>query len=113
MKYTFYIFYNVLYQLFLFWLLLLVGTYYNGVIISSILFWKSPKESADLSQSELVKALFLLLEAAILLLLIYIANQLILSDSEIKARRISIANRTALVNTILTVIFLALMIFSS
>jgi len=112
MKYAFYIVYNVLYQIFSFWLLLLVGTYYNEVIISACLFWENPKESADFSRYEPIKALALIIEAAILILLIYGVNQSILSDTEVKARRVSIANRTAIVNIVVTLIFLCLMIFS-
>jgi hypothetical protein len=113
MKYAFYVIYNVIYQIFSFWLLLLVGTYYNEVVISACLFWESPKESADLSRSEPIKALALIIEAAILLLMIYGVNQSILSDTEIKARRVSIANRTAIINIVVTLIFLCLMIFSN
>jgi hypothetical protein len=78
MKYTFYIIYNVLYQIFSFWLLLLVGTYYNEVLISDCLFWKSQKERTDFAAFKPVKIFTLVVEAIILILIIYVINQLIL-----------------------------------
>ena len=113
MKYTFYIVYNVLYQLFSFWLLLLVGTYYNEFLISKCLFWLNSKESADLARYESIKAFTLFIEAAILISLIYVANRSTLSDTETKARTVSIANRTVTVSIVVTLIFLCLMIFSN
>jgi hypothetical protein len=93
--------------------LLLVGTYYNEVLISDCLFWKSPKGRAHLAGFEPVKIFTLIVEAAILILIIYVINQLILSDTEEKAHRISIANRTAKINIVASFIFLSLMIFSN
>jgi hypothetical protein len=113
MKYAFYIIYNVLYQIFSFWLLLLVGTYYNEVLISDCLFWKSQQERAIIAGFEPIKIFTLLVEAAILILIIYIINQLILSDTEEKPRRVSIANRTAKINLIASLVFLMLMTFGN
>jgi len=113
MKYAFYIAYNLLYQIFSFWLLLLIGTYYNEVIISACLFWESPNKSAELAHYEAIKGFALIIEAAILIMLIYIANWSILSDTETKTHSISIANRTAIINIVVTLIFLCLMIFSN
>lgn len=112
MKLASYIIYNFLYQIFSFWLLLLVGTYYNESLISACLFWKADKESAYFAQYEPIKAFALITEAAILITLIYIVNRSILSDTEIKSRRVSIANRTAIINVIVSLFFLSLMIFS-
>jgi|GEM_PF-3559609 len=112
MKLAFYIIYNFLYQIFSFWLLLLVGTYYNEGIISACLFWKTDKGSAVIAQYGPIKAFAFIIEAAILITLIYIVNRLILSDTEIKSRSLRIANRTAVINIIASLFFLGLMIFS-
>jgi hypothetical protein len=113
MKYTFYIIYNVLYQIFSFWLLLLLGTYYNEVLVSGCLFWKSKKEREDLAAFVPVKIFTLIVEAIILVSIIYVINQLILSDTEEKSRRISIANRTAIIDLVASFIFLAICICGS
>lgn len=109
MKYAAYIIYNLLYQIFLFWLLLLVGTYYNEVLISDCLFWKSQPERTNLAGFAPTKIFTLLIEAAILIFIIYIFNQLILSDTEEKRDRIRIVNRTAKINLVASLIFIMLM----
>ena len=99
-RYVFYIIYNVIYQIFSFWLLLLLGAYYNGVLIPPSL----------KSITEFILSIILIVEAALLILFIYAINQLILSDTEEKSIRISIANRTAKINIIASLCFLVLLI---
>ncbi len=96
-----YIVYNVLYQLFCFWLLLLFGTYYNGLILP------------DSEQENMVlRFLIMLLEATVLVAMIYLVNNAVLSDIENKRERHLIAMRTLWTNIIACIGFLLLMILN-
>jgi hypothetical protein len=59
--------------------------------------------------TELILSIILIVEAILLILFIYAINQLILSASEEKDRRIAITNKTAKINAISSFCFLALL----
>ena len=95
-KHIGYIIYNILYQLFCFWLLLLLGMYYNDIFI--------PKTF----NPALGRILLLAIEASILIVTIYIINNLILSDTENKEKRTTITRRTLWININVFLIFILL-----
>jgi len=68
---------------------------------------------AGLSGYATIKTLTLIAEAIVLILLIYIINRLVLSDTEEKESRVAITNRTAKINIILSFCFIALLIWGS
>ena len=115
-KYTFYIIYNVIYQLGSFFFFLYANTYLNEGLVPKSFMLNADKERTGLTGlggEAIVKTLALLGEAAILIIVIYIINQLILSDTEGKERRRGIANRTAKINVIASFCFIAILIWGS
>lgn len=115
-KYTFYIIYNLIYQLGSFFFFLYANTFFNEALIPESLIWENNKERTDLTGlagAATIKTLALLLEASVLILLIYFINKLVLSDTEGTDRRNAIANRTAKINTILSLCFIAILIWGS
>jgi hypothetical protein len=108
--------FNVIYQLITFWCLLFANTYYNDLIVPDRLMWTNDGHRTDsigvLGWASL-KTLALLVEAAVLIAIIYVVNQLILSDTEDKINRNLIANRTAKRNVIATTLFILLLIWGS
>lgn len=114
-KYTFYIIYNLIYQIGSFFFFLYANTYLNEALVPEMLMWKDNKERTDLASLygvAAVKTLALLVEAVALILLIYFVNKLILSDTEGKVRNV-IANRTAKINIIVSLCFIAILIWGS
>jgi hypothetical protein len=112
-KYIFYIVYNLIYQLASFWLLLYVGIYFNLRFIPDSLMWKNNKPRTDfagLTGVATIDALLFLLEATILIVLIYFVNKLFLRGSK-GADRDIIAKRTAKINAILSLCFIAILIW--
>jgi len=116
MKNTFYIVFNLIYQLGSFFLFLYANTYLNEALVPKRLMWKDNKprtDSVGLGGVVTIKTLALIVEAAVLILLIYFVNKLILSDTEEKDRRNVIANWTAKINIILSLCFIAILIWGS
>lgn len=115
-KHMFYIVYNIAYQLVSFFCLLFANTYLNDRVVPERLMWKGDgrrMDKAGLSGYATIKALTLIGEAAVLILLIYIINRLVLTDTEGKEGRVFIANRTATINIILSFCFIAVLIWGS
>jgi hypothetical protein len=115
-KNTFYFIYNLIYQLGSFFFFLYANTYLNEALVPKSLMWKDNKprmDSAGLGGVAIIKTLVLFVEAAVLILLIYFINKLILSDTEGTDRRNAIANKTAKINIILSIIFIAILIWGS
>lgn len=115
-KHFLYVFYNIIYQLICFWVLLYANTYLNDGIVPKNLMWKDDKRRVDtngLIGYATIKTLSLTGEAIILLLIIYVINQLILSDTEENIQRRIIANRTAKVEIIASLVFIAILIWGS
>jgi uncharacterized protein YqhQ len=113
-KYIIYIVYNLIYQLVSFWLLLYIGIYFNVRFIPESLMWKNNKPRTDLAGLTGVAAidvLLFLLEATVLILLIYFVNKLFLRGSKGADHRDIIAKRTAKINAILLLCFIAILIW--
>jgi hypothetical protein len=115
-KYAFYILYNAIYQLVSFYFFVYANTYLNEALVPQSLMWKNNKQRTDLSGvggEAAIKTVTLIIEAAALILLIYLINRLVLSDRKEKDRRNVIANRTAKINMILSLCFIAILIWGS
>jgi hypothetical protein len=115
-KYAFYIIYNFVYQLCCLWFFLYANTYLNEVLVPESLIWKNNEQRTDLAGlggAAAIKTSVLLIEAAVLILLIYFINKLILSDTEEKDSRNAIAKRTAKINIIASFCFIAILIWGS
>jgi hypothetical protein len=112
-KNTFYIVYNVIYQIVSFWFLLYLENYFNSQFIPDSLMWKNNKPRTDLAGAASIQTLLLITEASVLLIIIYFVNKLILSDTEKKVRRNAIANKTAKIEIISSLCFIAILIWGS
>jgi len=115
-KNTFYIIFNLIYQLGSFFFFLYTNTYLNEALVPKRLMWKDNKartDSVGLGGVVTIKTVALFVEAAVLIILIYFVNKLILSDTEGVDRRNAIANRTAKINIILSLCFIAILIWGS
>jgi hypothetical protein len=116
MKYIFYIVYNLIYQLGSFFFFLYSNTYLNEALVPESLMWKDKKPRADgagLGGVAAIKTSALLVEAAILILLIYFINKLFLRGLKEKDSSNIIANRTAKINIISSLCFIAVLIWGS
>ncbi|MBF9254120.1 hypothetical protein I2I11_12520 [Pontibacter sp. 172403-2] len=115
-KYIFYIIYNVIYQIVSFWFLLYLDVYINGGIIPNSFIWKNNLPRTDLTglvSTAIVHILILSVEAAFLILFIYFVNKLVLGDTERGNFRNTVINRTAKINTISFLGFIAVLIWGS
>ncbi|HEV2354678.1 MAG TPA: hypothetical protein VGR89_10560 [Puia sp.] len=95
-----------------FWLLLYLGIYFNVRFIPDSLMWKNNKPRTDLAGLigvASIDALLFLLEAAALISLIYFVNKLFLRGGK-GTDRIT-AKRTAKINAILSLCFIAILIW--
>jgi hypothetical protein len=114
--YIVYIVYNLVYQLLSFFFFLYANTYLNDALVPQNLMWKDNKprtDAAGLGGAATIKTLALIIEAALLLLLIYILNQLFLKHIARKDKAKSVASRTAMINGILSFCFIAILIWGS
>ncbi len=106
--------FNIIYQLVICWCLLFANTYSNDSILESLgLKEIREMDSMDLLGYASIKTLMLLVEAAILISIIYTINRLVLSDTEDNVSNKMIANRSAKINIIATICFIAVLIWGS
>ncbi|MDN5286439.1 MAG: hypothetical protein JWR38_2713 [Mucilaginibacter sp.] len=89
---------NVIYQIIVLWCLVMANAYFNDLIVLHSIMWKN--------NNQVIKTLEMLVEAALLILSIYAINQEALSGTEDKSNRNTIANRTAKIHIIVTLIFI-------
>ena len=104
--------YNVIYQIVILFWLLYANTYLNDMVIPESIMWKDNKRRMDtvgLTEYAIMKSSILVVQALVLILLIYFINRIILSGSE-KSR---IAWRTAKINVIVSLCFIVLLIWGS
>lgn len=111
-RYIIYGIYNLLYQVFLLWFLAFAAMYLNSFLIPKSLFWREGKIREDFI-STITQATISLIEAALLILLIYFINKWFLSNIAKSANSIKIANLTAVINIFITLIFIGLLIYVS
>jgi hypothetical protein len=95
--------FNVIYQIIILWGLF-IANIFNELIV--------PKNTSDIGKL-FIKTAALLFEATILLLIVYVINQAVLSDTENKNSRNQIANRTSKRQIIVTLCFIIIVIYVS
>ena len=116
MKRPIYSFFNIIYQIIAFWLLFMANAYYNDQIVPDSLMWQDNNRRMD--KSGLlgyagVKFIALLIEAAIVIAIIYAINRAVLSVTEGKADRNLVANKTAKWHMMITACFILILIWGS
>ena len=116
MKYTFYIIYNLLYQLGSFFFFLYANTYLNEALVSESLMWKNKQPRTDwagLCGVAAIKTSALLVEAAILIMLIYFINNLFSNYAHGNNSPNKILSWTVKTTIILSLCFITLLIWGS
>jgi hypothetical protein len=99
-----YTIFTVIYQIIMCWILIILNAYYNDLLIPESLLHSSAKVG--------MKILIALAEGAILLLIAYVSNRGVLSDTEDSKSQKSVANKTGNVQLIITVCFIVAVILS-
>lgn len=94
MKYPIYTIFNVIYQLIVCWLLVFWNTYYNDLLIP-----KSYSEKIGL------KIIVAIAEGVLLLLIVYIINRAVLSDTEDEYAQKRVAAKTIKIQLAATTLF--------
>jgi hypothetical protein len=115
-KYVFYLLYNLLYQVLIILFCVFANTYLNEVLVPSNLMWKNNRLRTDHKAvliTATIKAIAVLAEASILIILIYSINRLFLNYAFDKNRSISVAKLTAKTNIVLAIIFIVILIWGS
>ncbi len=112
-SYIIYGFYNLIFQGLSIWFLLYANTYLNGFLIPKSFRWKDGKLREDLTALAISQTTILIIEATLLLLLLYYVNKWFLSNI-IKAENVnSIAIWTGGIYAIITLSFIAFIIYAS
>jgi amino acid transporter len=104
MKRPFYTIINVIYQLIICWLLVILNAFYNDLLI--------PESLAHSSARLGLKMLIAFTEGIVLIAAAYAGNRVSLSDKDDKVTQKKIANRTGIVQLIITVCFMIVVILS-
>lgn len=115
-NYIVYIVYNLIYQLLSFFFFVYANTYLNDAFIPNSLIWKNNKpreDTAGLAGAAVFQTVILLIEGAILILLIYFINKLFLNYAFGKNINNRILIWTVRINIILSVCFIAFLIWGS
>lgn len=98
MRRPLYIILNVIYQVIICWVLIILNAFYNELLIPERLVHSSAKIG--------LRILIALAEGAILLLMVYGINRGVLSDTDGKGSAKSIANRTAIIQAVITAVLI-------
>lgn len=115
-KYIIYIIYNFIYQLSSCFFFLYANTYLNEALVRKSLKWNGNQHRTDwtgLAGVAIIKTSALLVEAAILILLIYFLNRWYLSYTLGKNSSNKILIWTVRINIILATCFIAVLIWGS
>jgi len=104
MKRPFYTIINIIYQVIICWLLVILNAFYNDLII--------PERLAHSSARLGLKILIAVTEGVILIAAAYAGNRMSLNDKDDKATQKNIANRTGIVQLIITVCFMVVVILN-
>lgn len=116
MKYTIYIIYNFIYQLCSCFFFLYANTYLNEALVPESLMWKGNQpriDRAGLGGVAVIKTSALLVEAAILILLIYFLNRWFLSYAWKNSSNNMVLSWTVRINIILSASFIGVLIWGS
>jgi hypothetical protein len=115
LKYTFYIFYNLFLQLGVLLFFLYANTFLNEFFVPENLMWENNLPRIDfegLGAVAIIKTSVLIVEAAVLILLIYLVNKIYLKyNYEKKGDHILIW--TIKINIILSLLFITFLIYGS
>lgn len=116
MKYIIYIIYNFIYQLVSCFFFLYANTFLNEALVPESLMWKGNQPRTDragLSGVAVIKTSALLIEAAVLILLVYFLNRWFLSYAWGKNSPNRVLSWTVRINIILSLCFMAVLIWGS
>jgi hypothetical protein len=115
-KYSFYIAYNLIYQVLSFCFFVYANTYINEAFVPDSFIWENNQrriDKAGLAGAAIFQTLILLIEAAILILLIYFINKLFLNYTFGKNTNNKILIWTIRINIILSICFIAFLMWGS
>ena len=104
MKRPVYTIFNVIYQVIMCWILIILNAYYNDLIIPESLLHSSGKAG--------IKILIALAEVVILIVIVYAVNRGVLSDTDDSKSQKGVANKTGMVQLIITACFIVAVILS-
>jgi len=113
MSYILYGLYNLIYQILTLWLLLLANTYYNWFFIPNNFLWKDGKQRENWFWAGTMQTIILLVEAVLLMLLMFYINRRFLTGIAKAPNANSIALWTAGVYSLITVVFIVILIYTA
>lgn len=110
-SYLFYGLYNVLYQGFILGILFYANTFFNANLIPDSFRWTNGKLREDTIYLTIAQSFILVVEAALLILLIYYFNKWFLGSITKSHNTHSIATWTAAAHLVITLIFIIYFIY--
>ena len=113
MSYILYSLYNIIYQIATIAFLFFANTYLNGFIIPDSLRWRDGKLREDLGGLATAQTIILVVEAALLMLLMYYINKRFLVGFAKAENANSIALWTAGIYSVITVAFIVVLIYTA
>lgn len=113
MSYVLYGLYNIIYQIITFWLLLMANTYFNDAFIPNSFLWKDGKPREDLFGAGVMQTIILLIEAGLLMLLMYYINKRYLLSLTKGDNGNTIVLWTAGVYGFITAVFIVFLIYTA
>jgi|SRR6476659_1936859 len=111
MNYIIYGFYNLVYQILSIGFLFYANTYLNNFFIPDSLRWENGKLREDITGLMIVQALILIIEAALLMMLMYYINKRFLSGIARLNNANTIATWTAGIYSVITITFIVVLIY--
>lgn len=113
MSYILYGLYNIVYQILTIWFLLMANTYFNGFIIPDSLKWSNGKLRENLAGLATAQTIILLVEAAVLMLLLFYINKRYLVGIAKAENANNIALWTTGIYSFITVVFIVFLIYTA
>lgn len=113
MNYILYGLYNVIYQIATIAFLFFANTYLNSLIIPDSLKWRNGKLREDLGGLATAQTIILLVEAALLMLLLFYINKRFLFGVAKAENANSVAVWTARIYSVITVAFIVFLIYTA
>ena len=104
--------YNIVYQFLTLGFLFFANTYLNGFLIPSNLKWSDGKLRKDLTDLAIAQSVILVLEAVVLMLLMFYINKRFLSNAAKVNNGTEIATWTAGAYLLITLCFVGFVIYS-
>jgi hypothetical protein len=113
MNYILYALYNVIFQIASIAFLFFANTYLNDLIIPDSLKWRDGKLREDLGGLATAQTIILLVEASLLMLIMLYINKRFLSNIVKAVNANFIATLTAGIHSIITLAFIAFLIYTA